>query len=242
MEVRYGGVDIFADPGTYCYHSEPTWRSYFRSTVAHNMAELAAQNQSAESGPFLWLRHAAARETEVRDDGDTVVWAAEHDGYLSLDPPARHRRTARLDQATRTIEIVDEIDASHDIRLAFHLGPGVHVDAEETCAILSWRNAAGPGTARLELVKDAPAAGLLAASEPGVRPVRAQDTHLVVAVPGPDKVVPAGPRHRGSIPGHSAPPRELVAACASADLVLTLAALDPSLGGINWPRGRTMPS
>ena len=83
----------------------------------------------------------------------------------------------------------------------------------------------------VDLVKDAPAAGLLVASEPGVRPVRAQDVNLVVAVPGPDEVVPVGPRYRGSIPGHSAPPRELVAACGSADLILILAALDPSLGG-----------
>src|SRR3954465_12346101 len=25
--VRYGGVDILADPGTYCYHGDPPWRS-----------------------------------------------------------------------------------------------------------------------------------------------------------------------------------------------------------------------
>ena len=36
VEVRYGGVDVLADPGTYCYHGEPAWRSYFRSTIAHN--------------------------------------------------------------------------------------------------------------------------------------------------------------------------------------------------------------
>ena len=86
MEVRCGGVDILADPGTYCYHGEPAWRSYFRSTVAHNTAELAGRNQSTEGGPFLWLRHATARETEVRDDGATVVWAAEHDGYAIARP------------------------------------------------------------------------------------------------------------------------------------------------------------
>ena len=36
VEVRYGGVDVLADPGTYCYHGDPAWRSYFRSTIAHN--------------------------------------------------------------------------------------------------------------------------------------------------------------------------------------------------------------
>ena len=99
VEVRYGGVDILADPGTYCYHGEPAWRSYFRSTIAHNTVELGGQNQSSDGGPFLWLRHANAREIDVRDVGDVAEWTAEHDGYLSLDPPARHRRSVRLDRA-----------------------------------------------------------------------------------------------------------------------------------------------
>ena len=70
VEVRYGGVDILADPGTYCYHGEPAWRSYFRSTIAHNTVELAGQSQSSEGGPFLWLRHANAGELDVRDAGE----------------------------------------------------------------------------------------------------------------------------------------------------------------------------
>ena len=40
VEVRYNGVDVLADPGTYCYHGEPSWRSYFRSTLAHNTMEV----------------------------------------------------------------------------------------------------------------------------------------------------------------------------------------------------------
>ena len=72
--------------------ASPQWRSYFRSTIAHNTVELDGQNQSSEGGPFLWLRHANAREIDVQDIGDAAEWTAEHDGYLSLDPPARHRR------------------------------------------------------------------------------------------------------------------------------------------------------
>ena len=60
VEVRYAGVDILADPGTYCYHGEPAWRSYFRSTIAHNTVELGGRSQSSERGPFMWARHAQA--------------------------------------------------------------------------------------------------------------------------------------------------------------------------------------
>src|ERR1700761_7420110 len=128
VEVRYGGVEILADPGTYCYHGEPEWRSYFRSTIAHNTVELGGQSQSTEGGPFLWARHAQAREIEIIDDGDIARWTAEHDGYASLDPPAVHRRSVLLDRASRSLDIIDEIQGgSHDICLAFHLGPEVQV-------------------------------------------------------------------------------------------------------------------
>jgi hypothetical protein len=152
VEVRYGGVDILADPGTYCYHGDPPWRSYFRSTLGHNTVELAGRNQSVEGGPFLWVRHARASEISVTDDGETSSWTAEHDGYTSLDPPARHRRSVRLDRGKRRIEIVDEIRGGrHDVRLAFHCGPDVEAELNEALAVLRWPHGAASGTARLEL-------------------------------------------------------------------------------------------
>jgi hypothetical protein len=157
VEVRHGGVEILADPGTYCYHGDPPWRAYFRSTIAHNTVELAGQSQSGDGGPFLWLRHANGRELEVTDAGDVLSWTAEHDGYRSLDPPARHRRRVRLDAAARTLEITDEIHGGgHDIRLALHLGPEVQAElgpAESgaAAAVLRWPGTAGEAGARLDL-------------------------------------------------------------------------------------------
>jgi hypothetical protein len=152
VEVRCGGVDVLADPGTYCYHGEPAWRSYFRSTIAHNTVELAGRSQSVDGGPFLWLRHANARQFGVQDIGDAVGWTAEHDGYRSLDPPARHRRSVLLDRASRVLDIVDEIDGGrHEVRLMFHLGPDVQAELDGSCAILRWPSASAPGSARLEL-------------------------------------------------------------------------------------------
>ena len=152
VEVRYGGVDVLADPGTYCYHGEPEWRSYFQSTVAHNTIEVGGQWQSARGGAFLWLRHATGHEVAVTDDGSTASWIAEHDGYAGLSPAARHRRSVRLDRASRAIEIADEIHGGgHDVRLAFHLGPDVRAELGASAAELSWPDAATPGAARLLL-------------------------------------------------------------------------------------------
>ncbi|HWD06490.1 MAG TPA: alginate lyase family protein [Amycolatopsis sp.] len=139
VEVRHDGVDILADPGTYCYHGEPEWRSYFRSTLGHNTLQLGGTDSSASGGPFLWTRHADARTLAV----GPVRWRAEHDGYA----PAVHRRSVEL--SGRTLTIVDEVDGdlARPAKLAFHLGPLVAVRLEGTTAHLSW-----PGhTATLQL-------------------------------------------------------------------------------------------
>ena len=151
VEVRHAGIDILADPGTYCYHGDPAWRAYFRSTLAHNTAELGGRSQSRDIGPFMWAHHANAREIEVIDDGDIARWIAEHDGYASLDPPALHRRSVLLDRASRSIDIIDEFEGSHDARLAFHFGPEVQVELRADYAILSWHGESTREAARLEL-------------------------------------------------------------------------------------------
>ena len=152
VEVRCGGVDILADPGTYCYHGEPEWRQYFQSTVGHNTLEVDGQWQSVRGGPFLWLRHARGRETGVADDGTIATWTAEHDGYARLRPPATHRRSVRVDRVSRSIEITDAIaGGDHQVRLAFHLGPHVAAELDGTVASLRWQAEPGERTARLNL-------------------------------------------------------------------------------------------
>lgn len=83
-----------------------------------------------------------------------------------------------------------------------------------------------------DLASGAPAAGLLGDAEPGVHTTSIQDVRLIVAVPEPDDVVPVGPLGGTSRQAMRSPFTEAVTvACASADVLLTLAPLDPSLGG-----------
>jgi hypothetical protein len=154
LELRCDGVDILADPGTYCYHGEPRWREYFQSTIGHNTVELGGQWQSARGGAFLWLRHATGQEIAVAglDGGDVATWTGSHDGYGKLRPSASHRRSVRLDRGSHGIEVTDEISGgSHDIRLAYHCGPDVRVELDGSSAALAWTTAAAAGAAVLQL-------------------------------------------------------------------------------------------
>lgn len=139
IEVRVDGVDILADPGTYCYHGEPQWRGYFRSTRGHNTIEVDGQDQSAPGGPFMWRSTAPSQlKTTRRDGGDLVYWSARHDGYRRLADPVTHEREVSLHEGT--LGIVDQVVGSgvHELRLTFHVGPQVKVRLDGCVAELSW--------------------------------------------------------------------------------------------------------
>ncbi|MFD9692561.1 alginate lyase family protein [Kitasatospora sp. NPDC059088] len=149
VEVRYEGVDVLADPGTYCYHGQPEWRRYFRSTLGHNTLELAGTDQSVPGGPFLWTRHARTRVL-VADTSDPAVarWCAEHDGYQETV----HRRRVELTAATRELRVVDQVRGpARVVRLAFHLGPAVSAELSGHRAVLTWTRDGQDRSAVLDL-------------------------------------------------------------------------------------------
>ena len=142
VEVRVGGVDVLADPGTYCYGAEPRWRAYFRSTAAHNTLEVGGVDQSVAAGAHLWTRqaHAELEHLSGLDDGPLAEWRASHDGYRRLRPPVTHQRGVRLDRRARRLVVTDLLDGdgSHDCVLAFHLGPEVACELRGDEAVLRW--------------------------------------------------------------------------------------------------------
>lgn len=154
VEVRYGGIEVLVDPGTYCYHGESDWRSYFRSTLAHNTVEIDGVSQSVEAGPFLWSTKALTRVDRVEiDPGSTQVWSAHHSGYARLDRALQHARTVLLEPKSRELKVVDHLAGSrpHTVRLAFHLGPDVRAELVGAEARLSWLDEQGPVDATLLL-------------------------------------------------------------------------------------------
>ncbi|WP_109005767.1 heparinase II/III family protein [Streptomyces rishiriensis] len=151
VEVRHDGIDVLADPGTFCYHGQPEWRRYFRSTLGHNTLELDGEDQSVSGGPFLWTRHARSRvlvaDPSGDGDGGTVRWCAEHDGYR----PSVHRRRVELTSASE-LRVVDEVRGPRRaVRLAFHLGPSITADLADDRAALTWTRDGEDRSAVLDL-------------------------------------------------------------------------------------------
>ncbi|MFE0181023.1 alginate lyase family protein [Streptomyces olivaceus] len=153
VEVRHDGVDVLADPGTFCYHGQPVWRRYFRSTLGHNTLELDGTDQSVSGGPFLWTRHARSRVLAVETPQEGVSrWCAEHDGYGRTV----HRRRVELAGASRELRVIDEVRGEvrgegRAVRLAFHLGPAVAADLAGSRAVLTWSRDGEERSALLDL-------------------------------------------------------------------------------------------
>lgn len=155
IELRHGGVDILADPGTYCYLTEPVLRRYFRSTLGHNTLEIGGQDQARFGGPFLWLD---APETVLLtaaglDKGEMARWSACHSGYARQSGKPVHERTVTLDRVRRYLEITDRLLAGgrFPVRLAFHLGPQVSALLDGSVATLAWSSAGRNWRGRLSL-------------------------------------------------------------------------------------------
>ena len=155
IELRHGGVDVLADPGTYCYLADREARRYFRSTLGHNTLEISGRDQARSGGPFLWLNapKSVLLEATGLDDGRIARWTARHYGYAKQMGQAVHHRSVVLDRQDRWILVEDRVqcDERLPVRLAFHLGPAIGASLRGGGAELSWLSEEGPRLARFSL-------------------------------------------------------------------------------------------
>ena len=120
--LSVGGAEYLIDPGTYAYHTQGRWRSYFRGTSAHNTVRVDGLDQSVPGGNFMWLSHARTTCVLWSSTADRDLLDAWHDGYARLADPVIHRRRISLDKTSRVIDIEDTLQMSgeHDIELFYH--------------------------------------------------------------------------------------------------------------------------
>ncbi len=128
--LSVSGCEILIDSGTYAYHTNEEWRSYFRGTRAHNTLAVDGVDQSVAGGKFLWTRHAAVTAVGFASTpvADTLV--AEHDGYERLADPVRHRRELCYLKSSHTLRIVDRLSCKsrHHVEINWHFAPQCQVE------------------------------------------------------------------------------------------------------------------
>lgn len=136
--LSIGGVPIIVDPGTYVYHADDYWRSYFRSTKAHNTIVVDNHDQSEPQGTFLWTRKAQTKVLDWQTTENKAVLEAEHDGYSRLEKGIVHRRRLALD--SNGLEITDHLcgDGVHNIEWRLHFYPQCKVSLRDNSCLVQW--------------------------------------------------------------------------------------------------------
>jgi Heparinase II/III-like protein/Heparinase II/III N-terminus len=125
------GGQIFIDPGTYLYHGGEKWRTYFRSTAAHNTVRLNKKDYSEQTGDFMFGKPYRIIENSLEKKEDKVVWKAGHDAYLKKNSFADIMREIIWDKKKREFIVIDSIKHSGKIfvELFFHCHPECRVES-----------------------------------------------------------------------------------------------------------------
>jgi capsular polysaccharide biosynthesis protein len=149
---------------------------------------------------------------------------------------ARPRRTATWDRDMKRViaYLRGSVSGSHSgpASLAVVTVDDPQAVAPAVVALARSRAKEGKQVVVADLAAGHPLARLLGTGTPGVHPVTHEGVPLQVAVPEHDDVAPVGPlRGDGAAAMWTQPDEAVVAACSSADLLLTLVTLDPAVGG-----------
>ena len=124
-----GGREMLVDPGTAVYNAAPDWRSFFRSSRAHNTVVVDRQEQSEPAGTFRWQTRAQAQVCKHVDLGKLEYVEGEHNGYGRLSSPVSHKRRLLYCKPEYWI-VVDELrgSGSHKVDFHYHFSPELVLD------------------------------------------------------------------------------------------------------------------
>lgn len=134
-------VPVFADAGTWLYHSGETMRQTIRRSQFHNTLSLPGLSQSVPSAAFSWRNKAHAQldgESALRD-GDWQI-AGKHDGYLKRKGVMHHRAIERRLDGFVVKDALKGPGAPLPVELSFLCGTGVEAEWIDDKVRLSMNN------------------------------------------------------------------------------------------------------
>ena len=126
--LSVGGKELLADPGTCTYNAAPEWRTFFRSTRAHNTALVDGRDQSEMGETFRWNQIAQSRVVKQLTRAGIEYVEGEHNGYTRLPQGVVHRRRLLYCKPDYWV-VVDDFrgEGEHSFDLYYHFGPEVEI-------------------------------------------------------------------------------------------------------------------
>jgi heparinase II/III-like protein len=118
-DLWWRGRNIACDAGTYLYNGPGIWRNGLARTGVHNTVTVDDQDQMRSLSRFTWVDWARGRTTGGGSFSGVLGWQGEHNGYLRLADPARHKRTVLMLDEARWL-VVDHLDAAHPHHYRLH--------------------------------------------------------------------------------------------------------------------------
>ena len=125
LQFAVNGLEVFADPGTFCYVSGDNSRNIYRGTAAHNTLQVDCLDQSEPAGFFSWEELVDTRVEAWVAGKNFDLLRGEHTGYRRLSRPATHRRWVFHLKSNFWL-VRDEVtgEGEHAVDLFWHLAPG----------------------------------------------------------------------------------------------------------------------
>lgn len=124
--------ELLVDPGTFVYNCAPAWRSYFRSTRAHNTVTIDDRDQAEQGGTFDWKTELPSRAAGTLAFPGIEYLEGEHDGYKRMPHGVIHRRRL-LNIPPESWIVVDDFRGSgeHKFDFHYHFAPEVELSGLE---------------------------------------------------------------------------------------------------------------
>lgn len=127
FEWTVDGLRMITDPGVYEYNAG-FWRSFSRSTSAHNSVVLDGADQGEFWASFRLGRRANLVSRSLSRDDDALVLEGTHDGYRSMEGRPLHNRRMRF--SPFRIEIEDQVldGGGQNVTAGFLLHPECKIE------------------------------------------------------------------------------------------------------------------
>ncbi len=125
LELADDDGAILVDPGAYMENRGP-FRTYFRSTLAHNTIRVDQQDISQVSDKFYLWPHTCGKITGCHQNTELTAIEAQHSSYMRLPARVLHKRAVILFK-TNYLIILDELTGKGQffVERMFHFAPGM---------------------------------------------------------------------------------------------------------------------